>query len=75
MDLYPEVGLLIRRLVLVFIFIYFFFFLQPIPVAYVSFWPGGRIRAAAAGPHHSHSNAGIPPASVTYIKLMAMPDP
>jgi len=35
----------------------------------------GRIRAAAAGLHHSHSNARSEPMSVTTPQLMAMPDP
>ena len=43
-----------------------FFLLVAIPAAYGSSQARGWIRAAAAGLHHSHSNAGPQAASVTY---------
>ena len=37
-------------------YILFFFFFRVIPAAYGNSQARGRIRAAAAGLHHSHSN-------------------
>ena len=39
----------------------FFFFLTAAPAVYGSSWARGRIRAAAAGLHHSHSNTRSEP--------------
>ena len=39
----------------------FFFLFRATPVAYGSSQGRGRIRATAAGPHHSHSNMGSEP--------------
>ena len=38
-----------------------FYLFKGAPEAYGSFWARGRIRAAAASLHHSHSNMGFKP--------------
>ena len=45
------------------------------PAAYVSSQTRGRIRAVAAGLHHSHSNAGSEPSLQPTPQLTAMLDP
>ena len=53
--------------ILIFDTILFFFFLfRAVLVAYASSQARGRVQAAAAGLHHSHSNEGIQAASPTY---------
>ena len=54
---------------------FFFFLFRATPVAYGHPQARGWIRVAAAGLHHSHSNAGIWAMSVTYTTALAMPDP
>ena len=58
---------------LFFVFPFFFFFLlfRTAPVAYASSQARGRIRAAAAGLHHSHGNAGSKPHLQPTQQLMA----
>ena len=51
-------------------FFYFFLWLQHMDIP----WARGRIRAAAAGLHHSHSNARSEPHLWPMLKLMAMLD-
>ena len=59
-----------------YLLLFFFppFFFRAIPVAYGGSHARGQIRAAAAGLHHSHSNAGSKPHSQPAPQLMAMPD-
>ena len=56
---------------------YFFYFLfclfRDTPTAYGGSQARGRIRAAAASLHHSHSNAGSEPHLQPTSQLMAMP--
>ena len=47
-------------------FFFFFLLFRASPVAYGSFQAWGQIGDAAPGLHHSHNNAGIQAASVTY---------
>ena len=56
------------------LFIFFSLFMSP-PEAYGSSQARGRIRAAAAGVHHSHSNMGSKPRLWPIPQLMATPDP
>ena len=51
------------------------FFFRATPVAYGSSQAMGGIRAAAAGLHHSHSNAGSELGLRTTPQLTATPDP
>ena len=53
---------------------FLFSFFRAALVAYGGSWSRGRIRATAAGLHHSPSNAGSEPHRPT-LQLMAMPDP
>ena len=41
--------------------LFVFVFFRSGPVAYRSFWARGRVRAAAVGLYHSHSNSGSEP--------------
>ena len=59
-------------LVLVLVFAFFF---RAVPAAYGSSLARGRIRAIAAGVHHSHSNAGSEPHLVCTPQLMETLDP
>ena len=53
----------------------FFFLFRAAPVAYGSSQARGRIRAIAAGLHHSHSNTRSEPHLQPTPQLMATPDP
>ena len=52
-----------------------FFLFRAAPSAYGGSQASGRIRAAAAGLQHSHSNAGSKPHLQPTPQLTAMPDP
>ena len=52
-----------------------FFFLRAIPMAHGSSQARGGIRAAAAGLHHSHGNAGSEPHLKTTAQDAATSDP
>ena len=56
-------------------FFFFFFYFRATPAAYGGSQARGRIRAIAAGLHHSHSNMGSEPRLQPTPQLMAMPDP
>ena len=58
-----------------FFFFAFFFFLRATAVAYGGSQARGLIGAAAAGLHHSHSNAGSELHLRSTPQLMATPDP
>ena len=60
-----------------FFFLFFFFLLlfRAALTAYVSSQARGRIRATAAGLHHSHSNSGSEPCLRPTPQLMTKPDP
>ena len=51
------------------------YFFKAAPVAHGSSQARGRIRAAAAGLHHSHSNTGSETHLPPTLQLVAMPDP
>ena len=51
------------------------FLFRATPVAYGSSQARGRIRAAVAGLHHSHSNAGSKLSLQPTPQLLATPDP
>ena len=51
------------------------FFFRAAPTAYGKSQARGRIRAATAGLHHSHSHAGSKPCLQPTPQLTAMPDP
>ena len=51
------------------------FLVRAAPAAYGGSQARGRIRAAAAGLHHSHSHAGPKPRLQSASQLMATPDP
>ena len=53
----------------------FLLFLGPLPMAYGGFQAGGLVRAAAAGPRHSHSNAGSEQSLQPTPQLTTTPDP
>ena len=57
------------------IFFFVFCLFGAAPTAYRASQAWGRIRAAAAGLHHSHSNAGSKPSLQPTPQLTAMPDP
>ena len=61
----------------IYLFIYLFlvFFLRAVPMAFVSSQARGQNRAAAAGLHHSHSNAGSEPHLQPTLQFMATWDP
>ena len=50
-----------------------FFFSRAVPAAYGGSQARGLIRAAAAGLHHSHGNAGSKPNLPFMLQLIAMP--
>ena len=52
-----------------------FVFFRVAPAAYGSSWDRGQIRAAAAGLHHGHSNAGSKLHLRTTPQFKATPDP
>ena len=54
---------------------WFFFFFRVEPMAYGSSQAKGKIRAAAASLHHSHSNAGSKLHLLSTPQLTAKPDP
>ena len=54
---------------------FFFFFLRALPAAYGRSQASGPIGAAAAGLHHSHSNARSEPSLPPTPQLKATPDP
>ena len=54
---------------------FFFFLFRVAPEAYGGSQASGQIGAAAAGLHHSHSNAGSKPHLQPTPQLTAMPDP
>ena len=54
---------------------FFFFFFRATPMAYGDYQPGGQIRAATAGLHHSHSNVGSQLSMPPTPQLRATPDP
>ena len=57
------------------VFVFFvFFFLRAVPVAHGSSQARGRIKATAAGLHHSHSNSGSELHLKPTPQLMATPD-
>ena len=56
-------------------FIHSFIYFRAIPTAYVSSQARGRMGAAAASLHHSHSNKGSKPGLQPTPQLTAMPDP
>ena len=56
-------------------FFFFFFAFWATRIAYGSFQAWGRIRAAAAGLHHSHSNSGSKPCLQPTPQLTAALDP
>ena len=56
-------------------FLNFFFLFMAVSVAYGGSWARGRIRAAAAGPHHYHSNTGSELYLQPMLQLVAMPSP
>ena len=64
---------LIFTLLLVLVFILFYFF-RDTPAEHASSQARGRIRAAAAGLHHSHSNVGSEPCLRLTPQLTATPD-
>ena len=71
----PHLTALISPLLLDTIVLFFYFLLfRAAPVAYGSSQARGRIGATAAGPHHSHSNAGSQPPLQTTPRLTAMLD-
>ena len=51
---------------------FFFWLFRATPAAYGGSQSRGRIRAVAAGLHHSHSNAGSEPCLQLIPQLMAM---
>ena len=56
--------------------IFFFFWLfRAVPVAYARLQARGPIRAAPAGLHHSHSNAGSELCPQPKPQLTVTPDP
>ena len=57
------------------IFLFVCFFSRAAPEACGGSQASGRIRAVAAGLHHSHSNAGSKPRLRPTPQLMATPDP
>ena len=59
----------------IYIYILFSFAFRAEPMLYGSSQASGRIRAAAAGLHHSHSNAGSMPHLWPIPQLTATPDP
>ena len=60
---------------LVFVFFVFLSFSRAAPVAYGASQARGRIRAVAAGLHHSHSNTGSEPHLRPTPQLTATLDP
>ena len=65
---------LIRSHWFVYLFIYLFIYFRAAHVAYGSSQARSWIRAAAAGLHHSHSNARTEPPLQPTPQLMTMPD-
>ena len=59
----------------IYLFIYLAFFFRATPAAYGSYQAMGQIGTAAAGLHHSHSNAGSEPHLQPTPQLTATPDP
>ena len=57
------------------VFLILFCFFRAVPAAYGGSQARSRIKAAAAGPHPSHSNVGSKPHLQPIPQLMAMPDP
>ena len=57
------------------LFFFFFFLFKASPAAYGGSQARGLLRARAAGPHHSHSNAGSRLCLRPTPQLMARPDP
>ena len=55
--------------------LFVFFLFMATPVAYGGSQARGQTRDAAAGLHHSHSNAGSEPLLWPTPQLAAMPDP
>jgi len=56
-------------------FIFFLFLFIATPETYESSQARGKIRASAAGQHHSHGNAVSKPHLQPMRQLVAMPDP
>ena len=56
-------------------FFFFFFLFRAAPTAHGSSQAGSQIGAAAAGLHHSHSNAGFEPHLRPTLQLKARLDP
>ena len=71
--LLPGFGL--NKQYILFIFIFIFLLLKAIPAVYGSSQARGKIRAAAAGLHHSHSNARFELRLQPTRQLTAMLDP
>ena len=59
----------------VYLFLFLFLLFRAAPLAYRSSKSRGPLRAAAAGLHHSHSNAGAKTHLRPTLQLMATPDP
>ena len=57
------------------LFYFIFCFFRAAPMAYGGSRARGRIRAVAAGPHHSHSNVESEPRLQSTPQLTAIPDP
>ena len=57
------------------IYLFIFCLFRAASEAYGGSQASGRIRTTAAGPHHSHSNAGSEPCLPPTPQLMAAPDP
>ena len=68
------VTLICLYIYLLYLFFYLFFLFMATSVAYGSSWVRGRIRTAAAGLHHSHSNARSEPQLWPMPQLVATLD-
>ena len=64
-----------NKLCLLLFFLFFSFFFRAVPLAYGNSQARGRIRATAAGLHHSQSNTGSKLHLGPILQLMATPDP